>query len=105
MKSLGALLQIPIEYTNDKNPCDAFIDDFKNSINKERGDNGWKYKKGEKWYKQKPITFMAVKMKLYAIRNNKDALESFFKDCKDCQHRYGSFSSRFFKQTQLNKIQ
>ena len=84
-----------IEKTNDKNPCDTLINEFKNKINNEREKQGWKYKKGERWIKLKPISFMAVKMKLYAIRNNEFALQTFLTDCNDYANRKGSFSKCF----------
>ena len=59
------------------------INQFLVELNKERG-------------KLKPLTFMAVKMKLYAVRNNKFDLLSFFSECKDYRARKGSFSKYFF---------
>ncbi len=85
-----------ITKTNDKNPCDVLIEEFKKEINLEREARGFKYKKGDKWIKEKPITFMGTKMKLYSIRNNEEVLREFLSDCKDIRNRTGSFSRAFF---------
>ena len=62
---------------------DDIINQFLVELNKERGT-------------RKPLTFMAVKMKLYAVRNNKFDLCSFLSECKDYRARKGSFSKYFF---------
>ena len=46
--------------------------------------------------KYKPVTFMAVKMKLGAIYNDKHAMRSFLSNCRDSARRNKSFSKVFF---------
>lgn len=72
---------------------DEIIQEFVDELKEE-----WKpyYKVGEKWKKAKPITFMGVKMKLYAIRNDADALRRYLAECKDYRRRSGSFNKRFY---------
>ena len=66
-----------------KSQCDELIYEFMEEINKERG-------------KRKPLSFMGVKMKLIAIKNNEQALYEFLNRCKDYKNRNGSFSKCFF---------
>ena len=59
------------------------IDQFLVELNKERGN-------------RKPLTHMAVKMKLYAIKDKKLDLLQFLSQCKDYRNRKGSFGKCFF---------
>ena len=79
---------LKLETTNDKTEEDGLIREFMEELNKER--IGTKYK---------PLTFMAVKMKLYAIRKNKQDLREFLSNCRDYKNRNGSFSKIFFGAT------
>lgn len=72
-----------------KSEQDDIINHFLLAINKER---------------KKPVKFMAVKMKLYAIRNDKPALREFYATCLDYKRRKGSFSKAFFGALKLDKV-
>ena len=74
-----------VQKTTAKTPQGELIDQFRHEINIERIKT-----------KYKPMTFMAVKMKLYAIMNNTQALHEYLSECKDYKNRNGSFSKRFF---------
>lgn len=71
-----------------KSEQDDIINHFKLAIDKERGKRG-------------PVKFMAVKMKLHAIRNDKQALREFYATCLDYKRRKGSFSKAFFGATKI----
>lgn len=91
MKKIGELLNF--EKPKAKTEADEIIDEFVLELKKE-----WQpyYKKGDKWIKTKPVTFMAVKMKLYAIKNNAYELRRYLSECRDYKNRNGSFGKRFY---------
>lgn len=76
---------------------DDVINEFVKEINQERV--GKHYLKNGKKVQLKPVTFMAVKMKLYAIRNKRQDLYEFLSECRDYKNRQGSFSKIFFGAT------
>lgn len=91
---LGDLLKtVDIKKAVKKETAKDIIQEFVNELKKE-----WKpfYKVGTTWKKRKPVTFMSVKMKLYAIRNNKELLREFLSVCRDYKNRHNSFSRRFY---------
>lgn len=83
MKPLSLFFEI--EKPKAKTEEDELIQEFVDEINKERV--GTKYKK---------VSFMAIKMKLYAIKNNAFELRRYLSECRDYKNRNGSFSRRFF---------
>ena len=98
MQTLADLLpQLdPFHPTNDKTPEARLIQDFCDCINKERELAGWGYKKGEKWVKLQPMTWIKTQQKLGAIRNDLVELKTFMTECKYEQRARGSFSRYFF---------
>lgn len=82
--------------TQDKTPEAKLIQDFCDAINEERAAQDWRYKKGEKWFKLQPMTWIKTQQKLGAIRNDRDELQAFFTECKYEQRARGSFSRYFF---------
>lgn len=84
---------LKIEKPKAKTEADEIIQEFVDELKKE-----WKpkYKVGETWKKRRPVTFMAVKMKLLAIQKDTYELRRFLAECRDYKRRNGSFSKRFY---------
>lgn len=80
---------------------DDIINQFLTELNNER--IGKKYKKvvkgKETFVSLRPLTFMAVKMKLLAIHKDTQSLYEWLSVCKDYKNRNGSFSKIFFGAT------
>lgn len=72
--------------------CNDIINEFVKEINKER--EGTKFRK---------VSFIAIRQKLYAIKDNPFLLQEFLKECRDYKHRSGSFSKYFFAKLKTNK--
>lgn len=75
-----------------RNELEYVINQFKDELNKERV--GTKYK---------PLSFIAVKMKLLKIKELRE-LYSFLSVCRDSKNRQGSFSRAFFGILKAKKL-
>lgn len=93
MNLFDALQNIDIKQAFKEETTNDIIQKFVEELKKE-----WTpyYYVGKVRKKRKPVSFMGVKMKLYAIRNNKELLREYFSECIDYRNRHGSFSKRFY---------
>jgi hypothetical protein len=76
---------MPTAPTKDRKEEDYLINEFMKEINAER--EGSKYK---------PMSFMAVKMKLFAIKDDTHALKRFLGECREAKQTGWSFGGCFF---------
>lgn len=71
-----------------RNENEEIINDFMDEVNSERASQG-----------RPRLSYMAIKMKLYAIRGNNFELRRFLSECRDYKNRNGSFCKLFFGAT------